>query len=223
MKTIAKADLDYLKKLEKNNNRTWFQEHKDEFEYVKSNFKEFVEQTFEMLNEHDEIEDYKIFRIYRDVRFSKNKAPYKTNLGASFQRLGAERRGGYYLHLQPVGSFSGTGFWAPSKEDLFRIRKEFEQDSSEMREVLENPSLKKYWGELKGERLKTAPRGFSKEDPNLDLIQHKQLVFVRDFTDKEVLSKNFANQLDEGYRAIRPFFDLMSSILTTDLNGESIL
>ncbi len=223
MKTIAKKDLDFLKKLAKNNNRTWFQQHKAEYEEVKANFEEFVQQMYELLNVHDEIEEYKIFRIYRDVRFSKNKAPYKTNLGASFKRLGEARRGGYYLQIEVDGSFAATGFWQPNKEDLLRIRKEFEQDAIDMRTVLDNPKLKQYWGAMNGERLKTAPRGFSKEDPNLDLIQFKQFVFSRSFSDHEVLAKDFAKNLDKTYRSIRPFFDLMSNILTTDLNGESIL
>ncbi|MEC7262227.1 MAG: DUF2461 domain-containing protein, partial [Bacteroidota bacterium] len=132
-------------------------------------------------------------------------------------------RGGYYLHLKPGGSFLATGFWDPNKEDLFRIRKELEMDASEFREVIGQKSLKSIWGELKGDTVKTAPKGFDKNHSDIDLIKHQQFIFTRDLTDTKVLSDSFLDEVDKSYRAIRPYFDLMSDILTTNLNGESIL
>ena len=132
-------------------------------------------------------------------------------------------RGGYYLRIRPGESFIACGFWDPNKEDLYRIRKELETDAADFREVLRNPSLKKSWGGLKGESVKTAPKGFDREHPDIDLIRHKQFIFVRSFTDREVLESGFIGNVDRCYRDIRPFFDLMSDILTTDLNGQSLL
>ena len=116
-----------------------------------------------------------------------------------------------------------TGFWNPNKGDLFRIRKELEMDASEFRNVINKKELKTIWGELSGDEVKTAPKGFDKEHPDIDLIKKKQFVFVRNLTDKEVLSPSFLEEVDRSYRAIRPYFDMMSDILTTNLNGESIL
>lgn len=221
--TISKAAFDFLKQLEINNNREWFESHKTEFKKHEKAVKSFFETVKDRLNHHDDIEKMKMFRIYRDVRFSKDKTPYKSHFAGSFSRLGAHLRGGYYMQLKPGGSFVATGFWDPNKEDLFRIRKELEMDASEFRAVIDTPAFKKVWGELQGETVKTAPKGFDKEHPDIDLIKHKQYIFVRHFTDKEVLSTQFLEEVDRSYRTIRPYFDLMSDVLTTNLNGESLL
>jgi uncharacterized protein (TIGR02453 family) len=221
--TISKKVFDFLNELKNNNNRDWFEAHKPEFKKRQSEVKAFLEVAKLNLNHHDEIEKMKLFRIYRDVRFSKDKTPYKTHFAGFFSRLGAHLRGGYYIHIKPGESFLGAGFWAPNKEDLFRIRKELEMDADEFREVINQKELKAVWGDLRGDELKTAPKGFDKEHPDIDLIRKKQFVFMRQLSDKEVLSPSFLDQMDASYKAIRPYFDLMSEILTTNLNGESIL
>ena len=220
---IAKETFDFLKELAKNNNKEWFEQNKPTFKQHEASVKSFYAGLQEHLDVHDDIEKMKIFRIYRDVRFSKDKTPYKTHFAGSFSRLGARLRGGYYLQLKPGASFAATGFWEPNKEDLFRIRKELEMDASEFRKVINGKSFKQIWGDLIGEGVKTAPKGFDKEHPDIDLIRRKQFIFVRNFTDQEVHSDNFVKEVDKSYRAIRPYFDLMSDILTTNLNGESIL
>ena len=220
---VPKKAFDFLKKLSENNNRDWFEGHKPEFKQLEAEIKSFYTKVQENLDEHDEIEKMKMFRIYRDVRFSKDKTPYKTHFAGSFSRLGAHLRGGYYLRIKPGETFLATGFWEPNKEDLFRIRKEFEMDASDFRKVIGEKSFKDIWGELQGDGVKTAPKGFDKEHGDIDLIKRKQFIFVRNFTDKEVLSENFIDEVDKSFKAIRPFFDIMSDILTTNLNGESIL
>jgi len=220
---ISSAALKFLKQLDKNNNRDWFTEHKSVFKKHEAQVKGFYQRIFERLSQHDEIEHMKMFRIYRDVRFSKDKTPYKAHFAGSFSRAGASRRGGYYLCIKPGETFVATGFWNPNKEDLMRIRKEFELDAEEFREVISEPEFKSIWGELQGDAVKTAPKGFHKAHPNIDLIRKKQFIFVRNFTDKEVLSKSFANEVNRSFKAIRPYFNLMSSILTTNLNGESLI
>jgi len=220
---ISSEALKFLKQLEKNNNRDWFTEHKSVFKKHEAQVKGFYQRLLERLSQHDEIERMKMFRIYRDVRFSKDKTPYKAHFAGSFSRAGASRRGGYYLRIKPGETFVATGFWNPNKEDLMRIRKEFELDAEEFREVISEPEFKSIWGELQGDAVKTAPKGFDKAHPNIDLIRKKQFIFVRNFTDKEVLSKSFADEVDRSFKAIRPYFDLMSSILTTNLNGESLI
>ena len=220
---ITKEVFSFLKELEQYNTREWFAEHKDRFKEQEAGVKHFFSVVMEKMKQHDDIEKMKMFRIYRDVRFSKNKLPYKTHLAGSYTRAGARLRGGYYIHLQPGNSFIATGFWEPNKEDLLRIRKELELDATEFKKVINQTSFKKIWGNLEGDEVKTAPKGFNREHPNIDLIKKKQFIFVRKFSDNEVVSKDFSQIVDDSFKAIRPYFDLMSDILTTNLNGESIL
>ncbi|MEK9602991.1 MAG: DUF2461 domain-containing protein [Flavobacteriaceae bacterium] len=215
--------FNFFKALAQNNNRDWFESHKPEFKVLESEVKEFVKEIERALQLHDKIDKSKIFRIYRDVRFSKNKTPYKTHFGMVFHREKPALRGGYYIHLEPNNSFLGVGFWAPEPKDLFRIRKELEVDAEEFREIMADPTFEKYWGSLQGDEVKTAPKGFDKEHPNIDLIKKKQFTFLKKLSDKQVISKDFPTLVDTHFIHIRPFFDYMSSVLTTDLNGESLL
>ncbi|MDT7830596.1 DUF2461 domain-containing protein [Pricia sp. S334] len=221
--TITKEALHFLTRLKKNNNRDWFTEHKSEFKRHESDVKDFYTLVLDNLKVHDQIDKMKLFRIYRDVRFSKDKTPYKSHFACSFHRMGAENRGGYYVRIKPGDTFIAAGFWGPDKEDLLRIRKEFELDASEFREIVNEQSFTNLWGELQGDAVKTAPRGFDKAHENIDLIRRKQFIFRRDFSDEEVLSPTFLEEIDRSYKAIRPYFDFMSEVLTTDLNGESLL
>lgn len=222
--SIPKETFTFFNKLEKNNDRDWFNENKSEFKAVETKVKAAFNYLGEVMNAHDQIEKIKIFRIYRDVRFSKNKLPYKTHFGGSFARKKPELRGGYYLHIQPNNeSFIATGFWDPSKEDLLRIRKEFEMDDTEIRTILKDKTFKNIWGDFTGDELKTAPKGFDKEHPSIDLIRRKQFIFVKKYTDKEVLADDFLTNVNHAFKNVRPFFNYMSDVLTTNLNGESIL
>jgi uncharacterized protein (TIGR02453 family) len=222
--TIPRETFAFFKKLEKNNNRDWFAEHKKEFKEIESEVKQVYTQLFEKLGKHDQVDKFKMFRIYRDVRFSKNKLPYKTHFGGSFNRKKPELRGGYYLHIQPNNeSFIATGFWEPNKDDLLRIRREFEQDDTEIRDIITNKAFKSVWGEFVGDELKTAPRDFDKDHHAIDLIRKKQFIFTKKYTDKEVLSSDFTDNVNSSFKAIRPFFNYMSDVLTTNLNGESII
>lgn len=221
---FSKEVLDFFKKLEKNNDRDWFHEHKKEFKANEAIAKEAYKYIFDALNRHDLVDRFKLFRIYRDVRFSKNKLPYKTHFGGSFSRKKPELRGGYYVHIQPNNeSFIATGFWEPKKEDLLRIRREFEQDDEEIRAIIQDKNFQSVWGEFVGEELKTAPRDFDKYHPAIDLIRKKQFIFIKKYTDKEVVNDNFLEDVNSSFKAVRPFFDYMSEVLTTNLNGESII
>ena len=216
--------LEFFKKLEKNNNRDWFNDHKKEFKKIESEVKKAYSELFNMLKGHDEVDQFKMFRIYRDVRFSKDKKPYKTHFGGTFHRKKPELRGGYYLHIAPNNeSFIAAGFWEPNANDLHRMRKEFEMDETQMRTILNDKSFKSVWGDLVGDELKTAPRDFDKDHPAIDLIRKKQYIFVKKYTDKELLANDFLDQANQSFKVIRPYFNYMSEVLTTNLNGESII
>ncbi|WP_343329988.1 DUF2461 domain-containing protein [Polaribacter staleyi] len=221
---FQKDSLEFLKDLQKNNNRDWFTEHKPTFVTLQKQVKEIFLEMQTDLEKHDEIDKMKIYRIYRDVRFSKDKTPYNPRFAVSFSRLGKQLRGGYFLQIKPGESMLGGGFWQPEKEDLYRLRKEIEQDAVEFREILEDKDFKKYFGgKFEGDELKSAPRGFDKEHKDIDLLRKKGFIAIRNFTDTEVLSPNFLEELDKSFKALRPFFNLFSDVLTTNLNGESIV
>ena len=216
--------LQFLKELTANNNREWFTENKPRFTEIQDHAKLLFAEMQHNLEKHDEIEKMKIYRIYRDVRFSKDKTPYNPRLAVSFSRLGKHLRGGYFLQIKPGETLLGGGFWQPEKEDLLRIRKEIELDATEFREILNDSTFKKCFGGIfEGDELKSAPRGFDKDHPDIDLLRKKGFIAVRKFTDKEVLSKDFLNDLDSSFRALRPFFNLFSDVLTTNLNGETLI
>jgi uncharacterized protein (TIGR02453 family) len=219
---ITPKAIKFLKRLEKNNTRDWFNEHKEEYKDLETEVKAFYATLTTMMHKNDQIDKLKMFRIYRDVRFSKDKTPYNSHFSGYFGRATAKLRGSYYLRIKSNATLIGCGFWNPNKEDLFRIRKEFELDDSEIRTIINKKSFKKTWGEFVGDEVKTAPRGFDKEHKAIDLIKKKQFLFVKEFTDKEMLAANFQKTVYEAFNTIRPFFDYMSEILTTDLNGVSI-
>ena len=220
---ISKDCLKFLNELSLNNNRDWFEANKATFNSHQSEVKAVLELVKEGLSETDIIEKLKMFRIYRDVRFSKDKTPYKDYFSGSLSRMGQSLRGGYYIYLKPGDAFLAVGFWDPNKEDLFRIRKEIETDASDFHELLNNKSFKNIWGNFQGDTLKTAPKGFFKEHPEIDLLRRKNFVFIHPLKDSDICSENFIANTVKAFEVSRPFLDLMSDILTTDLNGEPLL
>jgi uncharacterized protein (TIGR02453 family) len=222
--SVSPASLTFLQKLRENNNKDWMQEHKKEYQASEASLKELYAEILKGVSVLDEIEKQKNFRINRDVRFSKNKTPYNSHRSVSWSRLGAHRRGSYYLRIEPGMCAIGGGFFGPEPKDLLRIRKEFEMDSDEIRAILAQKDFKKFYKNFNQAYLvKTAPKSFSKEDPNIDLIRLKSFFVVHEFTDIEVKSENFATKVVEGFELLRPYFDYMSDVLTTDLNGASVL
>ena len=223
MRVVPKDTISFLRELKLNNNRDWFNENKKRFNSIQSGVKEFADGVNESLKKFDDIEKLKIFRIYRDLRFSKDKTPYKKNIGMAFHRAKPELRGGYYLEISADESFIAVGFWNPNKEDLFRIRKEIEVDGKEFKSVINHNKIKDVWGEIKGQELKTSPKGFNADHRHIDLIKKKQFIFIKKLKDEEILDENFQKNLVNYFISIRPFFDYMSEILTTNLDGESII
>ena len=220
---IKSEVLKFLNDLNSNNNRDWFNINKKRYEDSLEQIKSFTTELVELMNLHDKIENYRIFRIYRDIRFSKNKTPYKNNFVISLVREKPWLRGGYYLHIKPSDSFSAVGFWQPDKNDLFRIRKEIEIDGKEFNDMISSKLIIKNWGNLVGDSLKTNPRGFSKDHEYISILRKKSFLFKKSYSNKEVISKDFLSRLNEDFLDLRSFLDYMSNILTTDLNGISIL
>jgi uncharacterized protein (TIGR02453 family) len=224
---IQQTTFDFLKDLSAHNDRDWFADNKPRYEAARDNVAEFADALLQRLGASDELETVSgkksMFRIYRDVRFSKNKSPYKTSLSGSFRRAGKLRRGGYYFHLSPGDNLIGGGFYGIEKDDLKRVRQEFDQDGETMRKLMHAPEFMAQFGSMQGEQLKTAPQGYPKDHPNIDLLRYKQFYAGRQFSEREVLSANFLDEAAAALLALRPFFDYFSEILTTDANGELIV
>ena len=219
MSTISSNTFQFLQDLKEHNDRDWFQEHKPRYQTAHENMIDFAEAIGDRMSQEDHIVPKSgkqmLFRIYRDVRFSKNKAPYKTHFSGSLKRATEQLRGGYYFHIEPGNkSVIAGGFWAPSPEDLKRIRTAIEQDDQPMREIIAAPEFIELFGELHGDAVKTAPKGFDKNHPAIDLIRFKQFIVKRDFTDAEVLKEGFMEEAVRTFLGMHPFFDYMSEVLT---------
>lgn len=226
MGTISKSNFNFLNQLKKNNDRDWFNNNKDEYIKQHENTIAFADDLLLEMNKHDNIETptgkKSLYRIYRDVRFSKDKSPYKSHWAGGFRRATDQLRGGYYFHIEQGNTMVGGGFWSPNKDDLLRIREDIAADDTELRKILKSTSFKSTFGTLDGEQLKTSPKGFDKEHPAVDLLRYKQFVIAKKFSDKEVLSPDFVLKVNDTFKKMRPFFNYMSESITTDGNGVSI-
>ncbi len=224
---LKKENFLFLKKLSGNNNREWFNDHKEQYTKVHDNLVCFAECLLDEMNKHDKIETPSgkkgLHRIYRDIRFSKDKTPYHTHWGGGFRRATQQLRGGYYFHLSPGNSFAAGGFWGPNTDDMKRIREDIDLNYEDWQKIFNDKTFVKTFGSLKGEQLSSAPRGYAKDHPAIGLLKYKQFLLIHPFSDEEVMQPDFVSKLNEVYRKMRPFFNYMSEVLTTDANGESVL
>jgi uncharacterized protein (TIGR02453 family) len=224
--TITAPTFQFLEELSKNNNRDWFNQNKLRYTAAHENIIAFADALLAEMQTHDVLETpsgkASLMRIYNDTRFSKDKTPYKTYFCGGFRRASKLRRGGYYFQLGPNNSMAAGGFFSPSPEDTLRIRKDMDMNFSDWDTMLSQETFKTTFGTMKGETVATAPKGFSKDNPAIELLRHKQFYFERRFTDKEVLSGDFLELLNTTFKNIRPYFDYMSDVLTIDLNGRLI-
>jgi uncharacterized protein (TIGR02453 family) len=220
------SGFEFLNKLKENNNREWFNAHKDTYQAELAIVEAFAESLLQALSAHDELETLSgkrsLYRIYRDTRFSNDKTPYKTHWSGSFKRATKYRRGGYYFHIEPGNSFVAGGFFGPNAEDLKRIREDIAFDPAPLRKILNAKTFVSSFGTLKGEQLKTAPKGFDVGHEAIDLLRYKQFLLIRHFPDEVVLGSQFVNEASQTFKHMRPFFDYMSDVLSTDINGESL-
>ena len=219
---LDKDVFDFLNLLKRNNNREWFKQKKELHDQSKKKVLEFSQKLFEELKVENNLDKSKVFRIYRDVRFSKNKTPYKNHFGIGFHRTKPQYRGGYYLHIEPENSFLATGFWAPDKTDLYRIRKEIEQDHQYFSNIAESNQLIKSWNPMVGEQLKTAPKGFDKDHPGIQYLRYKQFIFSQKISNEQLQNPSFSQWIIKEFSIIKPFLNYMGEVLTTDLNGEPL-
>ncbi|MCP9769858.1 DUF2461 domain-containing protein [Lacihabitans sp. LS3-19] len=215
---IQEATFEFLRKLEVNNNREWFLENKNEYEIAKANFVDFCEEVLEMLKviepsfANTQIKDC-IFRINRDIRFAKDKRPYKNNLSAGFGAGG--RNSGkidYYFQLQNGETMIGAGMWQPSSENLAKFRQELDYNPEVLKGIIDTPKFKDAYPIVHGEKLKRAPKNYSEDHPEIELLKHKELFFVKKFSNEKVKQKDFLKQLFYHLEVIKPYIDYLNEL-----------
>lgn len=215
---ISAQTLQFLEDLAANNHREWFTANRPRYDAAKKEVELLVKvllervQTFQDLGK-TEVKDC-IFRINRDVRFSKNKAPYKQNLSMAIGPGGRHSgRIDYYLHIEPKGeSFLGGGMWAPEPKQLAKYRQEIDYNAHGLKEIIDAPAFKEYFPEAFGERTKTAPKGYAANHPEIELLKRKQLFFMHRFSDADVQKTDFATQVCQGIETMKPFCDFMNDV-----------
>jgi uncharacterized protein (TIGR02453 family) len=210
--------LDFLKKLSRNNNREWFEKNKSRYLEIKDEFETFVTEVLHDMTAFDEslagLNPKKLtFRIYRDVRFSKDKTPYKTNVSAGISPAGKGMGvPGYYFQIEPGNnSMVAAGMYQPSPENLAKIRQEIDYNGGRLVSVLQQKKFKKIFGELWNEdRLKTMPKGYQAEHPHSDLLKLKSFMVLRTFTDAEVTDKRFQKALIDTMKTGKSLNDFLT-------------
>lgn len=227
MTTIHPSTLKFLKDLAKHNDRDWFNAHKQSYLDAQQNMSDFIDRLIVEMNKHDELDNVSgkksLYRIYNDVRFSKDKSPYNVRFAFSLSRSTKLKRGGYYVHIRPGGSYLSCGFFGPNPADLNRIRQDIDINYDQWNKILRSKSIASNFEPLAGDKVLTAPRGFDIKHPGIDLLRHKQFILRHYFSDAEVTSSDFLKKVNKTFKAVRPYFDHMSELLTTDLNGELIV
>ena len=216
------ASLSFLKQLQKNNNKPWFEENRNLYENAKADFENFVGEVIVQLGKKDtDIATLNAkkctFRQHRDIRFSKNKTPFKINMGASFDK-GGKNSGlaGYYLHMEPGNSsMAGGGLWMPDAPLLKKIRQEIDYNWEEFSAIVNATAFKKTYGGVSfGEhQLIREPKGYAKENPAIEYLKLKSFVAIRRFTDEEMLEKNLLAKVVSSFSALMPFIRFLNRAL----------
>jgi uncharacterized protein (TIGR02453 family) len=216
---IDPRTLQFLADLAANNHKEWFQDNRDKYEIARANFLDICSEVLSGLQEFQSNlmnTDVKkcVLRINRDIRFSKDKRPYKTYFAAGFGPGGkGSGQADYYLQIMPGGeSFLGGGMWAPSPSNLSKWRQEIDYNSEVLKELIENKTFKSHFPERYGEQLKTTPKGYSADHPDIDLLRYKELFFYKKYTDKEVCSTDFAQNIVSECRILKPYLDYINEL-----------
>ncbi len=211
--------LSFLSNLSNHNNKTWFDQHRQDYEAARDAFESFINALIDEFRGLDDLQDLSakdcISRIYRDIRFSKDKSPYKTNMWATIAPGGKKTmQMGYHVSIQPQGrSILAGGMWEPTPEQLANFRQAINHNAAEFKKITSEKALLDYFGGIEGEKLKTAPQGYDRSHPEIELLQYKQVVVAHSFTDQQVLANDFFSQVVKGCHAMRPFLNYLDGIL----------
>jgi uncharacterized protein (TIGR02453 family) len=217
---ISSKVFDFLKLIEKNNNREWFNDNKDLFLEAQSDLQNFTEELIAEMGKFDETilkldAKRSLLRIYRDTRFSKDKTPYKTYFGASLGMGKMNSKAGFYLHVEPGKSFLGSGIYLPESPILKEIRKEISVFKDDFLKAITDKDFKKHYGELDQEhKLKNVPQGFEKEDPMGEFLKLKSFIGVHNMSNKDLMEKNAVKNISKIFEAAKPLNDFLDTSIS---------
>ncbi|MCO5292285.1 MAG: DUF2461 domain-containing protein [Chitinophagaceae bacterium] len=210
---LQKSTLEFLTQLRTNNNKTWFDAHRQEYQNARADFANFVDNIITEVSKKDHsIQHLKskdcMFRINRDIRFSKNKEPYKTNFGA-FLAAGGKKSplAGYYFHLEPGLSFAGGGLWMPAAEPLQKVRQEIDYNLFDFKKIIKNKTFKEIYGELtaeNGQKLTRVPKGYEADNPAAEYLKFKSFVVMKGISDAELTSENLTKNILKAFYTLQP-------------------
>lgn len=210
----------FLGELKNNNNKEWFQDNKIRYEACRKGFIQFLEIIIHEISQFDssikgQLPKNCLFRINRDIRFSKDKSPYKTNIGAFITPGGRNSgRAGYYIHLEPGSSFLAGGIYMPPSPVLKAIRQEIFENLEEFESIVKNEDFIRHFGEeFHGEKLKTKPKGFPDDFPGLEYLRYKHYTVAKEKTDKEMLSENILNEIIEVFESMYPLNRFLNQVI----------
>ncbi len=218
MELHLETALGFLSRLAKNNNKPWFEAHRDEYETSMAQFETLVGTLIEGMSRLEDLQDLTpkdcIMRIYRDVRFSRDKSPYKTGFGAGITSGGRKSgRMGYHLHLGPHGAtMVAGGLWDPEPEQLSRFRDAILKDPAPFTRILGAAAFRKHFGQVTGDSLKTVPKGYPADHPQVELLRRKQVCVSETFPDPLVSSAEFPRAALESMKAMKPFVDYLNDV-----------
>ncbi|HMI78841.1 MAG TPA: DUF2461 domain-containing protein [Ferruginibacter sp.] len=213
--------IKFLKGLKKNNNKPWFDKNRDQYEAARSDFHSFLEQLIAAIAVFDKpigtlaVKEC-VFRINRDIRFSKDKTPYKSNMAGYFNKDGKKSNGaGYYLHIEPGRSFAAGGMWQPIPPDLAKIRQEIDYNFNDWKKISNAPSFKKMFAEgiNSEESLVRPPKGYDDNNPAIEYLKMKNFIVSRSFTDAGVQNKNFVKDVAKTFQAMKPLIDFLNTAI----------
>jgi len=213
---ISPDTFQFLQNLAQNNAKEWMDCNRSAYETAKRNFEEFVGQLLEGMQTFEpsfaELRPRAcIFRLNRDIRFSSNKAPYKTNFGAAFSKGGKKSAAaGYYIHLEPGASFVAGGAWQPSPELLKGIRQEIDYDFKGFNDIVGQKEFRKLYPQLEGEQLKKAPQGYEADNPAIGFLRFKSFTLSHAVADKDLLSKQSVQKILHSFATLKPFIDFLN-------------
>lgn len=219
---LQKSTLQFLKELKENNHKEWFEANRKKYESAKEDFASLIEELIAKHSKSDEtlasltVKDC-TFRINRDIRFSKDKSPYKTNMGASLNK--SRKKGnfaGYYFHLEPGNnSFTGGGIWQPEADVIKKIRQEIDYNWNEFKSIVKSKKFIKEFGDLeKGEdvSLTREPKGYEKDNPAIEYLKLKSWIATKPLTDEELMSKDLSKKILSSFEALQPLVHFLNRV-----------
>lgn len=216
---LQSSTIKFLKELKKNNHRDWFEKNRKAYETAKADFEGFTSKVLTALSKKDPaIAHLKpkdcLFRINRDVRFSKDKSPYKTNFGMHICSEGKKgNAAGYYLHLEPGQVFVGGGLWLPMAPELKKVRQEIDYCWEEFKAIINNKKFKETYKDInkdEGVSLSRPPKGYEENNPAIEYLKLKSFVATKPITDKELQSENLVKNVETAFETLTPMLDFIN-------------